>query len=76
MRRRKSTQWRQVNLRIKEELRGRLLAAAKDNEISFNEEVRNRLEGSFRQRSFDNLEERIRCLEEQIALEVEMRSIN
>ena len=66
---RKPTQWRQVNLRIKEELRCKLVAAAKDNEISFNEEVRKRLEASLQQQSFDDLKERVRCLEDRVESE-------
>ena len=55
MLRRKPNTWVQVNLRIKEELRRKLEAAAKEGEVSFNEEVRARLEDSFRIESLDSM---------------------
>ena len=57
MRRRKSADaWCQVNLRIKESLRAELAAAAKENQVSFNQEVRTRLAESLDQKTRQSLE--------------------
>jgi hypothetical protein len=57
MRRRKSADaWCQVNLRIKESLRAALAAAAKEHEVSFNQEVRARLADSLDQKARQSLE--------------------
>jgi hypothetical protein len=57
MRRRKSADaWCQVNLRIKESLRAGLAAAAKEHEVSFNQEVRARLADSLEQKARQSLE--------------------
>ena len=55
MRRRTPDTWCQVNLRIKEGLRVQLAAAAKEHEVSFNEEVRARLMDSFEQKTRQSL---------------------
>lgn len=53
----------QTNMRIKEKLRRKLEAAARENQVSFNEEVGRRLAESFQIESLDsmlaNLPERI-----------------
>ena len=51
MRRRQLNTWVQVNLRVQEAQRRKLEAAAKANQVSFNEEVRRRLEESFQRES-------------------------
>jgi HicB family len=56
MRRRKPDTWVQVNLRIKETLRAELAAAAKEHEVSFNQEVRARLADSLEQKARQSLE--------------------
>jgi len=57
MRRRKPADpWCQVNLRIRESLRAELAAAAKEHEVSFNQEVRARLANSFEQETKQSLE--------------------
>ena len=57
MRRRKSADtWCQVNLRIRESLRAELAAAAKEHEVSFNQEVRARLAESLEQKARQSLE--------------------
>ena len=64
MRRRKLKTWVQVNLRIKEELRRQLEAAAKENQVSFNEEVRARLADSFEVKPRESLAHTVRRLED------------
>jgi hypothetical protein len=54
MRRRQLNTWVQVNLRIQEAQRRELEAAAKENQVSFNEEVRRRLTESFQIEALDN----------------------
>jgi predicted HicB family RNase H-like nuclease len=67
MRRRKSADtWCQVNLRIRESLRAELAAAAKEHEVSFNQEVRRRLA--------DSLEEKARRSLESLATNLEHKS--
>ena len=56
MRRRKPDTWVQVNLRIRETQRAALSAAAKENEVSFNQEVRTRLADSLEQETKQSLE--------------------
>ena len=56
MRRRKPDTWVQVNLRIRETQRAELAAAAKENEVSFNQEVRKRLADSLEQKPRQSLE--------------------
>jgi hypothetical protein len=56
MRRRKPDTWVQVNLRIREALRAELAAAAKEHEVSFNQEVRARLADSLEQKARQSLE--------------------
>jgi hypothetical protein len=56
MRRRSSDSWVQVNLRIKESLRRELEAHAKENQVSFNQEVRTRLAESLEQKTRQSLE--------------------
>jgi hypothetical protein len=53
--RRRRTETVQVILRIKEELRRKLKAAAKQEEISINQLIRNRLEDSFEQKTRQSL---------------------
>ena len=64
MRRRKPQTWVQVNLRIKEELRRQLETAAKENQVSFNEEVRARLADSFEVKSRESLARTARRFED------------
>jgi hypothetical protein len=54
MRRRQLNTWVQVNLRIQEAQRRKLEAAAKANQVSFNDEVRRRLTESFQRESLDS----------------------
>jgi hypothetical protein len=56
MRRRSPDTWVQVNLRIRETQRAKLAAAAKENEVSFNQEVRTRLADSLEQKPRQSLE--------------------
>ena len=56
MRRRPPDTWVQVNLRIRETQRAELAAAAKENEVSFNQEVRKRLADSLEQKPRQSLE--------------------
>ena len=56
MRRRPRDTWVQVNLRIRETQRAELAAAAKENEVSFNQEVRARLAESLEQKARQSLE--------------------
>jgi hypothetical protein len=56
MRRRPRDTWVQVNLRIRETQRAELAAAAKENEVSFNQEVRTRLADSLEQKPRQSLE--------------------
>jgi hypothetical protein len=66
MRRRPPDQWVQVNLRIKESLRRELDAHAKENQVSFNQEVRTRLA--------DSLEEKARQSLENLAADLERKA--
>jgi len=54
MRRRQLNTWVQVNLRVQEAQRRKLEAAAKANQVSFNEEVRRRLTESFQRESLES----------------------
>jgi Arc-like DNA binding domain len=54
--RRKPNETVQVNLRIKEELRRKLEAAAKEHEVSFNQEIRARLEESLERKAKQSIE--------------------
>lgn len=56
MPRRKPDTWVQVNLRIRESQRAELAAAAKEHEISFNQEVRTRLTDSLEQKARQSLQ--------------------
>jgi hypothetical protein len=56
MRRRQPDTWVQVNLRIRESQRAELAAAAKEHEVSFNQEVRARLADSLEQKARQSLE--------------------
>jgi hypothetical protein len=64
MRRRKPNATVQVNLRIKEKLRRKLEAAAKEHEVSFNQEITARLE--------DSLEGKAKQSLENIAVDIEL----
>jgi hypothetical protein len=55
MRRRQLNTWVQVNLRIQEAQRRKLDAAAKANQVSFNDEVRRRLAESFQREPLESL---------------------
>jgi hypothetical protein len=54
--RRKPNETVQVNLRIKEELRRKLERSAKEHEVSFNQEIRARLEDSLEKKAKQSLE--------------------
>jgi hypothetical protein len=55
MKRRKPNSGIQCNLRIKEELRSQIWAAAKDHQVSFQQEVRTRLEDSLEAKARQSL---------------------
>ena len=63
MRRRKPNTTVQVNLRIKEELRRQLEAAAKEHQLSFNRELTARLADSLEQKTRESLAHTARHLE-------------
>jgi len=62
-RRQPADKWCQVNLRIRESLRLELAAAAKTNAVSFNQEVRTRLERSLEHNARQSLESLAATLE-------------